>query len=354
MTNRVERTTAGSPGDEYRRRLEARRTALSRLVRAERGVSDLRLGVFILGVVMAWFVFAADRLAMASLLVPLVVFVALVVGHEPLRRAAHRASRAVVFYEKGLARLEDRWAGTGESGERFLDPAHPYAADLDLFGRGSLFERLCTARTRAGEETLAAWLMHPAGVDEVGERQAAVSELRGRLDLREEIELLGSDLRAGIDPEALAAWGSEPRAFPSGRVAIAVGAAVLAALAVAALIGWGLFETGPSPFCAVALVEILVTAWTSRRVRRVLAGLDQRTHDLVILSALLARLEHESFETPALAQAPVGTGDVGRARLAADREAGAAAPLAQLPAEPVLHADRGGPPLVLATGAGHR
>jgi len=300
VTNRVQRTTAASPGDEYRRRLEARRTVLARLARAERVVSDLRLGVFILGVVMAWFIFAADRLVLASLLVPLVVFVALVVGHEPLRRAAHRASRAVVFYEKGLARLEDRWAGTGEPGERFLDPAHPYAADLDLFGRGSLFERLCTARTRAGEETLAAWLMHPAGVDEVRERQAAVSELRGRLDLREEIELLGSDLRAGIDPEALAVWGSEPRAFSSGRQAIAVSAAVLAALAVAALIGWGFFETGPSPFCAVALVEIVVTAWTSRRVRRVLAGLDQRTHDLVVLSALLARLEHEPFDTPAL------------------------------------------------------
>ena len=272
----------------------------ARLVKAERALSDLRLAVFILGGVMAWFVFATDRLAMAWLLVPLVVFVALVVGHEPLRRAAHRAGRAVVFYEKGLARVEDRWAGTGEPGDRFLDPAHPYAADLDLFGRGSLFERLCTARTRAGEETLAAWLMHPASVDEVGERQAAVNELRGRLDLREEIELLGSDLRAGIDPEALADWGSQPRVFTSGRVAIAVGAAVLAALAVAALIGWGFFDTGPSPFCAVGLVEIVITAWTSRRVRRVLAGLDQRTHDLVILSALLARLEHESFEAPAL------------------------------------------------------
>ena len=300
VTNRVERTTALSPGDEYRSRLEARRTVLARLVRAERGVSDVRLGVFILGMVMAWFVFAADRLAMVSLLVPLAVFVALIAGHEPLRRAAHRASRAVVFYEKGLARLEDRWAGTGEPGERFLDPAHPYATDLDLFGHGSLFERLCTARTRAGEETLAAWLMHPASVNDVGERQAAVSELRGRLDLREEIELLGSDLRAGIDPEALAAWGGDPGAFTSGRVLIAVSAAVLAALAVAALIGWGFLETGPRPFCAVALVEILVTAWTARRVRRVLAGLDERTHDLVILSALLARLEHEPFESPLL------------------------------------------------------
>ncbi len=42
------------------------------------------------------------------------------------------------------------------SGSR--DDSHLYAADLDLFGRGSLFELLSLARTQPGEETLAAWL----------------------------------------------------------------------------------------------------------------------------------------------------------------------------------------------------
>ncbi len=45
--------------------------------------------------------------------------------------------------------------GTGVAGLDFLNLDHPYAADLDLFGQGSLFERLCTARTKAGEAMLA-------------------------------------------------------------------------------------------------------------------------------------------------------------------------------------------------------
>jgi hypothetical protein len=288
------------PRDEYRHRLDARRAVLARLVRVERAVADARLIVFILGAVVAWLVFVTARLSAVWLLAPVAAFAALVVVHERLRRAVHRATRAVVFYDKGLARVEDRWAGTGETGERFLDPEHPYAADLDLFGQGSLFERLCTARTRAGEETLAAWLLRPAGVHEIHERHAAVAELRDRLDLREELELLGSDVRAGLDPDALAAWGSEPRVFVGGRWAISGVAGVLAALGVAALIGWAALGTGPSPFCAVAIVDVLVGIWMSRRVRRVIAALDERTHDLVLLSALLARLEHEPFETPAL------------------------------------------------------
>jgi hypothetical protein len=300
VTQRVVETTAEIPRDEYRRRLDARRADLTRLVRMERTIVDSRLIVFVLGAVLAWLVFVNDRLAPGWLLVPLCLFVALVFGHEAVRRGAHRVSRAVVFYDKGLARVEDRWAGTGERGDRFLDAEHPYAADLDLFGHGSLFERLCTARTRAGVETLAAWLLRPAGIEEVHERHAAVAELKDRLDLREELELLGSDVRAGLDPDALAAWGAESRVFARHGWAIAAGASLLAALGVAALVGWTALGTGPSPFCAVAIVDVLVAIGMSRRVRRVIAALDERTHDLVLLSALLARLEHEPFETRAL------------------------------------------------------
>ena len=86
----------------------------------------------------------------------------------------------------------------------------PYAGDLDLFGTGSLFELLCTARTRTGEDTLASWLLQAAAPEEIRARQAAVAELRPLLDLREDLALLGSDVPAGVDFDALAAWGAEP------------------------------------------------------------------------------------------------------------------------------------------------
>ena len=159
-----------------------------------------------------------------------------------------------------------------------------------------------TRRARgAGEETLAAWLLNPATVEEILQRQAAVAELRPRLDLREELELLGADVRVGIDPESLSAWGQEPRVFAPGAVTIAVTAAVLAILAVITLLVWAVLGvTGPSPFFAVAIAEILFTMKTWSRVHHVIATLDRRTHDLVLLSALLKRLEHETFEATAL------------------------------------------------------
>jgi hypothetical protein len=60
--------------------------------------------------------------------IPIVVFAALAVQHERLLRKVERRRRAARFFERGLARLDGRWAGTGEPGDRYLDPAHPYAA----------------------------------------------------------------------------------------------------------------------------------------------------------------------------------------------------------------------------------
>ena len=57
---------------------------------------------------------------------------------------------------------------------------------------------------------LAAWLLHAAAPEEIRARQAAVAELRPLLDLREDLALLGGDVPAGVDFNALAAWGAEP------------------------------------------------------------------------------------------------------------------------------------------------
>lgn len=283
---------------DYERRLEDRRATRARFTFRERVITETRLLVFIGGLVLAGLAFGTGRIAGAWVAVPVVLFLGLLVLHARLARLSHRADRAVEFYEKGIARVENRWAGKGEPGNRFLDPEHPYAADLDLFGVGSMFERLCTARTRSGEDTLAAWLLAPAAPEVVRERQAAVSELRALVDLREEIELLGADVRAGIEPEALAEWGKTPRVF-SGR-ALPIAAGLLSAMTAASLVAWELIGIGPAPFFGLVIVELLFSWRMAGSIHRVLRLLDRRAQELVMLAHLLERLEREPFQAPAL------------------------------------------------------
>lgn len=200
---------SSAPGDEYEARLRVRRAARETLTARDRSFSHARLAVFAVAVVVA---VAGWRGALLPwwLALPGVAFAVLVQRHDRVVRARDAAARAVLFYERGLARIADRWAGLGEPGERFRDERHLYANDLDLFGRGSLFELLSIARTRAGEETLAAWLLHPAAPAEVSARQKAVTELGPQLDLREALALAGADVRAGVDSEPLVAWAEQP------------------------------------------------------------------------------------------------------------------------------------------------
>src|SRR3569623_1556656 len=130
-----------------------------------------------------------------------------------------RIDRAIDLYQRALARLDGNWADPrAENGARFLDPKHPYAADLDLFGPQSLFHLLCTARTSGGEAMLAAWLGAPAAPPEVRARQEAVRELRPRLDLREALWVAGQAVRAAIDHERQSSWGEAPSRLPWRRL----------------------------------------------------------------------------------------------------------------------------------------
>ncbi|RYD56386.1 MAG: hypothetical protein EOP56_11855 [Sphingobacteriales bacterium] len=63
-------------------------------------------------------------------------------------------------------------------GNEFVNVAHPYSFDLDIFGRGSIFQMLCRTVTKDGEQRLARLLERPyATAIEIKERQQSLQEL---------------------------------------------------------------------------------------------------------------------------------------------------------------------------------
>ena len=65
-----------------------------------------------------------------------------------------------------------------DQGERFNDPAHPYAHDLDLFGEDSLFQHLNRTVIFSGTQKLVSWLLSLSKDPEViHSRQQAAEEL---------------------------------------------------------------------------------------------------------------------------------------------------------------------------------
>jgi hypothetical protein len=261
-------------------------------------LGNARLVTGLAAVAIAALSLGAGRISPWWLLLPLVVFVAQAIVHDRIDRQRAAAARGVAYWERATGRIADRWIGVGSQGERFRDPKHVYAEDLDLFGRGSLFELFSTCRTAAGEAALAGWLLAPGDRAEVLARQEAVEELRPRIDLREELAIMGEDIRAAVDAKPLGDWGVQPavRFFTGARF-------VAPPLAVAAVVTLVLFFVHVLPlsvFLVVVLLEIAYSLAIRDAVGRVVAAVMTPARELGLMRLLLERLERETFTSPRL------------------------------------------------------
>ena len=297
----------------YSRLLDQRRADIASRERRHRILGYSRLAAVMGAVAVVWLALAG-HLSIVWITIPIAVFAVLVAIHDQLLRVLERRRRAQRFFERGLARLDGEWAGTGEPGDRYLDPAHAYARDLDLFGAGSLFELLSTARTHIGEDTLARWLLAPAAPETARARQEAVSELRPRVDLREDLAVMAEESRTGVDPVSLAAWGEAPGLLERGRLHTAVRAlTALGMVGAAALITYVLSLLGAvrlSEPASILLRDVFLVALAvngtflyrvEKRIRVVVTAVEEAAHELKLLSEVLVRLERESFHSPLLA-----------------------------------------------------
>jgi len=307
------------PADEYRARLDARRVTHATLSESDLRFSQGRLaafGLLVLVAILAWL----QALSAFWLVLPIAALVVLIRRHDRVIRARDATARAIEFYERGVARIEDRWStddmriAPGSTGDRFIDDRHLYANDLDLFGRGSLFELLSIARTRAGEDVLAAWLKTAADRAEITERQHAIAELTPSLDFRESIAVVVGSHAGALRSDWLVEWGHNPPLLSPRWVRYLAWA--ISATFIVTLIVW--LTTNNSLPMAIVLGLQVGFAWPQqKRVERVLHGADTAARDLDVLGELLERLERQPFTSPRLVslqrQLESGDGSASRA-----------------------------------------
>jgi len=124
--------------------------------------------------------------ALTAGLVLLLVFLVLVVWHARVEQRVEWQDALRTVNLHALARIGRAWDRLPPAEEP--PPGiedHPYAQDLDLFGRASLLQWLGPAATAAGARTLQDWVLAPAPASEIANRQRAVAELSAAVEWRE-------------------------------------------------------------------------------------------------------------------------------------------------------------------------
>jgi MutS domain V/MutS domain III len=290
-----------TPRELYNQRLQERQTAAADLRRRERLLSTARLVSIALAIAVVFW-------SVAAAVVPVIVFIVLVIVHERTFRERQRAESRAAFYERGLERVEERFSG--EDGEDFEEEHHPYAGDFDLFGRRSLFALISLASTRAGRAQLASWLKTPSReIAEIRSRQAAVEELRGNVELREDQSVVANLVAKEVEGARLEEWGEmAPVVIPRWERIAALAVPALSILLLMASLpeilarmigesyGIPLWPLGIALFLSVVLARQL-----HPRVEPIVIAVERAEPALALLTGLLARIERESFSSPRLA-----------------------------------------------------
>jgi hypothetical protein len=294
---------AVAPMEEYGRRLVVHEARASDLKAMHLWVGYVRLALVLMFLVVAWFTIFQRYGARWWVAVPMVLFVAAGVVHGRVLRRLGVARRSAEIYRRGMARIEDRWVGMQErelsAAMRVRVGASLYAADLDVVGRGGLFELLCGARTRMGEEELLGWLLEPAAVGEILERQAAVAELRGRVEFREKMAVAGESAVVGVQAVALRSWAEAEDSLRQSWMPWVAG--LLAVVAVAAGVYW-IWSASVSALLVVLLIEAAVRRPFTRKIDAVLEATEEALKNLQLLAALLKEMEGESFASARLVE----------------------------------------------------
>jgi hypothetical protein len=291
------------PRAEYASRLEGYAQKMAAENRRHIALGNAKVVMILAELTGLWMVVAKHFFPPYWLILPAVAYVVLATIHEFVLRRKKRAEVASDYYQRGVARMEDRWAGTGQTGENFRARNYLYAEDLDIFGRGSLFQLLSQARLPMGEDQLVEWLCAPSELSEILARQKLVEELRPNLDLREYLAVTTQALWARLDPQTLLGWAESKAVLPAG---IWRGVAVVLPLAfLATLVAWHTshFYT---PLLFVLALEIMMRRWLHRRAEEAMHGTACNAEGLLLFADVLGRFEREPFTSPKLAAMAAG------------------------------------------------
>jgi hypothetical protein len=205
-------------------------------------------------------------------------------------------------FERGIARVTGAWIGKGRSGEEFARRHHLYQDDLNILGIGSLFELLCTTRTRAGAERLASYLLDAPEPKETELRQESVRELVDATALREQTACLGKYTLQDCDREAFEDWLSLP-VFTASRKLRGL---LLISTSTCLIVGLGIFAKAmlwtvwwPLPVVLV-LVQLSIAGILLKRTRPQIAQVRQLTESFTVLRQGLELMEVQQFHSTKL------------------------------------------------------
>lgn len=202
-----------SPQKTYENRKQTYENLSKKQRRTANQLSNYRLLTFLLGFTAAVFLYlkASGLLGILTGIITLGAFLYLASRHRHVRKQLRYSEILIGLNQKGIERLQGEWVKFQDQGAEFSEEKHPYATDLDLFGKASIFQWINSAQTPLGKKALSKILKNPPkSREEILKRQEAIAELAKSSGWRQRLETEGiaaSHQFQAVEP--FINWGKE-------------------------------------------------------------------------------------------------------------------------------------------------
>ncbi|AEM70784.1 DNA mismatch repair protein MutS domain protein [Allomuricauda ruestringensis DSM 13258] len=173
-------------------------------------LATLRLTIF----VTIWFtiyLFWDTTVLVVVLPLLIVSFLYLVVRFSNVKRHKKYLERLIDINNKELQILNRRFHDFPD-GSEFLELGHPYAQDLDLFGRGSFYQYANRTTLQQGREVFSNLLLDGYPKD-IAKKQEAIQELVKLPEWRQHFSALAGETQPKISPEVVSDWMKNHKSF---------------------------------------------------------------------------------------------------------------------------------------------
>lgn len=280
----------------YQAQVDAASLELSRLQQKNNWFSALRLGVFAAFTAICILVLAyADWYALIPFVIFLFVFSVVIRAHDKIKT---RTQYLELLKEINIQELDvlNGNISAFDGGAAYIDAAHAYTSDLDIFGERSVFQLLNRTTSTRGADLLASWLKTAAPDQEILLRQEAVKELNPLVAWRQHFRVMGKlHAGSGKDLESFFSWLKEPAtARVPGRLALAI--YILPFILLGSLI-YICFQYHPGIPLLLLMIQILLVRRWNDRAASLHAQISRFSAIILSYSGLIACVEETAFHS---------------------------------------------------------
>lgn len=141
------------------------------------------------------------------------VFIYFLVRDINNNAAIENNERLIRINEQELLALQHQFFHFPD-GSEFINAAHPYSGDLDIFGRASLYQYINRTGSAQGNALFASWLSRPEPSGNLLQKQEAARELAANPEWRQQLQAYGMANPVNRNTESkLKTWLAEPNTF---------------------------------------------------------------------------------------------------------------------------------------------